>query len=87
MVAQKYTVPFIDLEYFTEQLEESYGSEKSKELHLHFKEGEHPYYPEGKQDNTHLSAKGATAIAKLVIDQIRLLESPLVKKLKKGIRK
>ena len=87
LVAQQYKVPFIDLEYFTEQLEESYGSEKSKELHLHFKVGEHPYYPEGKEDNTHLSVKGATAIAKLVIDQIRLLESPSVKKLKKGIKK
>lgn len=87
LVAQQYKVPFIDLEYFTEQLEESYGSEKSKELHLHFKVGEHPYYPEGKEDDTHLSVKGATAIAKLVIDQIRLLESPSVKKLKKGIKK
>jgi lysophospholipase L1-like esterase len=54
---------------------------------LHFKVGEHPYYPEGKEDDTHLSVKGATAIAKLVIDQIRLLEGPLVKKLKKGIKK
>lgn len=87
LVAQQYKVPFIDLEYFTEQLEESYGPEKSKELHLHFKVGEHPYYPEVKEDNTHLSVKGATVIAKLVIDQIRLLESPSVKKLKKGIRK
>ena len=29
-------VPFIDLQYLTEQLEESYGVEGSKKLHLTF---------------------------------------------------
>jgi lysophospholipase L1-like esterase len=70
LVAQEYQVPFIDLEYFSEQLEQAYGPEKSKELHLHFKAGEHPYYPEGKADDTHLSMKGATEIAKIVITEL-----------------
>ena len=87
LVAQEYKVPFIDLEYLSELLEESYGPEKSKELHLHFKAGEHPYYPHGKADDTHLSLKGATKIAKLVTDQIRLIDSPLVEKLKKESKK
>jgi lysophospholipase L1-like esterase len=72
LVAQEYQVPFIDLEYFSEMLEQSYGPEKSKELHLHFRAGEHPYYPEGKSDDTHLSLKGATEIAKIVIKELRL---------------
>ena len=71
LVAQEYQVPFVDLEYFSEMLEQSYGPEKSKELHLYFKVGEHSYYPEGKSDDTHLSLKGATAIAKIVVRELK----------------
>lgn len=70
LVAQEYQVPFIDLEYFSETLEQYYGPEKSKELHLYFKSGEHPYYPEGKSDDTHLSLKGATEIAKIAVREL-----------------
>ncbi|NLP58708.1 rhamnogalacturonan acetylesterase [Lutibacter sp. B1] len=74
LVAQELDVIFIDLQYLTEKLEESYGVEKSKELHLHFKPGENSYFPEGKIDDTHLSVKGAREIAKLVVQQIELLD-------------
>ncbi len=73
LVAQEYQVPFIDLEYFSEQLEQSYGVEKSKELHLFFKAGEHPYYPEGKSDDTHFSRKGATEIATIAVRELKKL--------------
>jgi len=53
---------------------------------LHFKAGQIPYYPEGKEDNTHLSVKGATEISKLAINQIRILDNPLVENLKKAIK-
>lgn len=78
-VAQEYQVPFIDLEYFSERLEQSYGPEKSKELHLHFKLAEHPYYPEGKSDDTHLSKKGATEIARIAVRELRKLDLQLNK--------
>ncbi|MFB3389622.1 rhamnogalacturonan acetylesterase [Flavobacterium sp. LAR06] len=86
LVAQEYKVPFIDLEYHTELLERSYGPEKSKALHLHFKAGENPYYDKDKADDTHLSLLGATKIAQIVIDQLKVLEDPSVEKLKKAIR-
>ena len=86
LVAQEYKVPFIDLEYYTELLEQSYGPERSKELHLHFKAGENQYYDKDKADDTHLSLKGATAIAQIVINQIKKLEDPSLEKLKKGIK-
>ncbi len=73
LVAQEYQVPFIDLEYFSEQLEQSYGVEKSKELHLFFKAGEHPYYPKGKSDDTHLSRKGANEIATIAVRELKKL--------------
>lgn len=79
MVAQDLKVPFIDLQYYTELLEEKYGPEKSKMLHLHFKPGEIDFYPEGKDDNTHLSIEGATEIAKIAVKQLQLLDIPLSK--------
>jgi hypothetical protein len=36
MVAEEFQVPLIDLQYLTEKLEESYGVENSKKLHLHY---------------------------------------------------
>lgn len=85
-IAQEYKVPFIDLEYYTELLEQSYGPEKSKQLHLHFKAGENAYYDKDKNDDTHLSLKGATEIAQIVINQIRKMNDPSLEKLKKGIK-
>jgi lysophospholipase L1-like esterase len=86
LTAQEYKVPFIDLEYYTEQLEQSYGPEKSKLLHLHFKAGENTYYDKDKADDTHLSLKGASAVAQIVVNQIKLLNDPSAEKLKKGIK-
>lgn len=82
LIAGEYDVPFIDLQYLTEMLEESYGPEKSKELHIHFKSGESSFYPDGIQDNTHLSVKGATEVARLVAEQIKKMKIPLADKVK-----
>lgn len=87
LVAQEYKVPFVDLEYYTELLEQSYGPEKSKELHLHFKAGEVPFYPEGKADDTHLSREGAIAVANLAIEQLKLLNDKSLDKLLREIKK
>lgn len=82
LVAQELKIPFIDLEYYTEQLEMGYGPEKSKELHLHFKPGEVAYYPDGKDDDTHLSKKGATEISEIVVRELKNLNLGLNKYLK-----
>lgn len=71
LVAESMDVPFVDLQYLTEQLEESYGVEGSKKLHLHYEPEEVSYYPEGKKDDTHLSKLGATEVAKLVINELK----------------
>jgi len=82
LVAQEYNVPFIDMEYYTELLEMKYGPEKSKQLHLHYKAGEIPFFPEGKEDNTHLNVKGATEIAKIAIAELKRTKLDLVKYIK-----
>ncbi|WP_378187354.1 rhamnogalacturonan acetylesterase [Aquimarina sp. W85] len=79
LVAQEMEVPFIDLQYLTQVMEETYGPKGSLQLHLHYKAGEHPYYPEGIQDNTHLSVVGATNIAKMVSEELIRLTHPLAK--------
>lgn len=86
LVAQEFKVPFIDMEYQTEILEQSYGPEKSKTLHLHFKAGETPFYDKDKADDTHLSLKGASEIAKIFISQLKKLEDSSLYKLKRGIK-
>ncbi len=82
LVAKEYNVPFIDLQYLTEQLEESYGVEGSKKLHLHFESEEISYYKEAKHDDTHLSELGASEVSKLVIKELKKLNNSLVKFIK-----
>ncbi|MGE4512682.1 MAG: rhamnogalacturonan acetylesterase [Chryseobacterium sp.] len=82
MVANNLKVAFVDLQLLTEQMEISYGPEKSKKLHLHFAEGENPYYPIGKDDDTHLSKLGAETVAKLAANSLKNLNIGLEKYIK-----
>jgi lysophospholipase L1-like esterase len=70
LVAQEMNVPFVDLQYLTEQMELSFGIEGSKKLHLHFDKGENAFFPDGKTDDTHLSKLGANEVVKLAIKEI-----------------
>ncbi|UBB88643.1 rhamnogalacturonan acetylesterase [Candidatus Kaistella beijingensis] len=82
LVAQEMKVPFFDMQYLTENLENSYGVEESKKLHLHFKPGENAFFPEGKVDDTHLSVLGATEISKIFVNELKNQKHPLEKYLK-----
>ncbi|WP_300691300.1 rhamnogalacturonan acetylesterase [Chryseobacterium sp.] len=82
MAANDLKVPFVDLQLQTELLEISYGPEKSKKLHLHYRKGEDPYYPEGKDDDTHLSKLGAESVAKLAVYSLKNLKTGLEKYIK-----
>lgn len=82
MVANDMKVPFVDMQLLTEQMEIAYGPENSKKLHLHFAEGENPYYPKGKADDTHLSKLGAETVAKLALKDLKSLNIGLEKYIK-----
>jgi lysophospholipase L1-like esterase len=82
LVAKEMKVSLIDLQYLTELMEEKYGVEGSKQLHLHYQPGEIEFYPEGKEDNTHLSVKGATEVAQIVVNELQKLKIPLKKQLR-----
>lgn len=82
MVAEEQNIPFIDMQYLTEKLILKYGIEASKKLVLNFKPGEHPYFPDGKTDNTHLTELGAHEISKIFIEEIKKLDLDLAKYVK-----
>lgn len=62
---------FIDLDTPSMQLYQQFGVEQSKLLFCQLKPGEHPNYPDGKDDNTHFNELGARLIAQLVLKEIR----------------
>lgn len=72
-VAVLQKVPVINLDEKSRQLYQSFGEETSKLLFLQLKPGEHPNYPEGKNDNTHFNELGARLIAQLVLADIKTL--------------
>ena len=77
-VAEERNVPFIDMQLLTEDYVNNIGIEKSKEIYLWVPPGEYEKMPGGKQDDTHLSLQGATAYARLVVEEIKRLKLPLV---------
>lgn len=70
-VAKLKVVPLIDLDKLSLELLKKYGEEKSKLLFLQLEPGEHPNYPEGKNDNTHFNELGARLMAQLVLAEIK----------------
>jgi len=69
---------FIDLDTPSMQLYQQFGVEQSKLLFCQLKPGEHPNYPDGKDDNTHFNELGARLIAQLVLKEIRAIIPDLV---------
>ncbi len=85
-VATRMQVQLIDLDKKSRALLDIYGPEKSKLLFLHLKPGEHPNYPNGKEDNTHFNEAGALEVAKLVLDGIQELKLDLAHRITKANR-
>lgn len=76
-IAAETGVPLLDLEPLTTALEESYGVEGSKRLHLWFAPDEHPALAKELRDDTHYSALGARRVATLAAAEIHRLGLPL----------
>jgi lysophospholipase L1-like esterase len=76
-VAKENNVVLIDLDKKSQELLQRWGVEKSKYLYNHLAPGEHPNYPEGKEDNTHFNELGARIMAELVLAEIKNLRLEL----------
>jgi len=81
-VARDFKVPFVDMQLKSEDLVLSLGQEKSKALYMWLAPGESEMYPQGRQDNTHFTQKGARAMARLAIQGLKENKLEIVKGLK-----
>jgi len=76
-VAKEENVPMIDLAEKAKTLYQQMGRDVSKYLFNYLLPGEHPNYPEGKEDDTHFSELGARRIAEIVLAEIKNLKLEL----------
>lgn len=83
-VARETNTPLIDLDRTSQALLQQFGPETSKLLFNHLAPGEHPNYPDGREDNTHFSELGARRMAELVLADIRALKLGLADRLVQG---
>ncbi len=86
-LAKELNVPMIDLQKTSTALLEKMGKENSKLLFLQLEKGEHPNYPDGKDDNTHFNELGARKMAQLVLQDIINLKLDLVEHIVKPVVK
>ena len=70
-VAREQNVVLLDVDKVSRELLQQMGPNASKHLFNHLKPGEHPNYPEGKEDDTHFSELGARKIAELVLAEVK----------------
>jgi lysophospholipase L1-like esterase len=80
-VAKEEKVVLFDMDKKTQLLYQQFGVENSKLLFLQLKPGEHPNYPDGKEDNTHFSELGARLIAQIVLKEIKELKLDLTERI------
>jgi DNA sulfur modification protein DndE len=81
-VAEAEKVPLLDLTVATTRWLEAQGDQPTKKFFMWIEPGVYPKLPEGRQDDTHFVGAGATAVAKLAVDDIRAQHLPLAKWLK-----
>lgn len=83
-VAKETSTPFIDMDKLSRDLLQQFGEENSKLLFLQLEAGEHPNYPEGRNDNTHFNELGARKMAQIVLSEIVALRLELTDRIVKS---
>jgi len=84
-IGKQQNVPLIDMDEKSKALLQQFGAENSKWLFLQLQRGEHPNYPEGKNDNTHFNELGARLMAEIVLKEIRDLKLELADRIVKKV--
>jgi len=72
-VANRLNVPCIDLYRLSREFMEELGEKRSRHLFMNLPPSEHNNYPEGLEDNTHLTYEGAVAFAQLLAKEMKKL--------------
>ena len=86
-VAGAQRAPLIDLDKESQALLQQLGPENSKFLYDYLTPGEHPNYPEGREDDTHFNELGARRMAEIVLADIRALNLDLAGHIARGTNK
>jgi lysophospholipase L1-like esterase len=86
-VAEEQQVFLIDLDEKSKALLQQFGEEHSKLLFLQMLPGEHPNYPDGKNDNTHFSELGARKMAQIILAEVVTQRLELSNRIIKPVKK
>jgi lysophospholipase L1-like esterase len=86
-VAVREKADLVDLDELSKTLYQQFGPELSKLLFLQLKAGEHPNYPEGRDDNTHFNELGARLVAQLVLKELVTLKTDLAERVISTVKK
>ena len=70
-LAEDRNIPLCDLKADSRKMYLSLGEDKTAELFVRLKPGEHPDFPDGHDDKTHFNAYGANEICKLLLRELR----------------
>jgi DNA sulfur modification protein DndE len=76
-LATEMQIPLIDMYAKSLALLETLGVEKSKMLYMNLEPNAFPNYPNGLEDNTHITPEGAKIMAKIAAAGLREIRSPL----------
>ncbi len=68
-LADSLKVPLVDMDTKTRTLYQHFGDSTSRLLFLQLQPGDHPNYPNGKEDNTHYSELGARLVAQIALKE------------------
>lgn len=83
-LAEEEKVPLLDLEARTFEELEKLGPERAKSWFLWIAPGEFPDLPDGKKDDTHFNAYGASRVCDLAVVEIKKNVSDLAKWINEG---
>jgi lysophospholipase L1-like esterase len=75
LLAKKENLIYIDMTSITKGFLEEIGDEASKKYFMNFPAHVYSNYPEGKEDNTHLTTLGAEKICSLLVEQMKNIPS------------
>ena len=75
-LAKEKNIPLCDLKADSRELYLRLGEEKTAELFVRLRPGEHPDFPAGHDDKTHFNAFGAESICRLVVRELRAYPVP-----------
>lgn len=76
-LASEMNIPLIDMYAKSLAVLENLGVEKSKKLYMNLEPNTYPNYPNGLEDNTHFTKEGALVMAKLAVEGLVEISSPL----------